>query len=510
MIDNLKVESASGPDGIPPRVIKELKNEIVKPLTILFQKSMETGKIPDEWRKAEVTPIFKKGKKSDPGNYRPVSLTCVIGKMMERLVKEAMTDHIETNGLISDEQHGFRAGRSAQTNLIEFTNETTKWLDEGKAFDILYLDFAKAFDKVHHEKLVKKLEMVGIDGKLKEWLTDWLRGRKQRVRVENAFSDWVDVLSSVVQGSVLGGILFDIFIDDIGKAVMDALIRMFADDTKIALKIEKEEDGRKMQQIIDNVAAWAVSWGMTFNTKKCKIIHAGLRNPKKEYTMNGMIIAEATEEKDLGVLIDASLKPGRQCAAAANAANFALGQVQRAFHYRCKRNMIPLYKSFIRPKLEFSAAAWNPWLESDKKVLERVQERMIRMLSDAHGNTYEEKLEDAGLTNLTERRERGDAIETYKTLNGFNRVKKSNWFQIENDESRPTRNNTTVVEQGAKRRSNVLKVEKARLEVRRNAYNVRAAVAWNQIPDEVREMKSVNGFKNAYDGWRKNTNNTTV
>ena len=258
-IDKLKEQLASGPDGIPARVIKELKEEMVKPLKILFQKSMDDGEIPDEWRDAEVTPIFKKGNKADPANYQPVSLTVIIGKTMERIIKEEVTRHVESNGHISDAQHGFRAGRSPQTNLIKFMNETTKWLDEGKAFDIIYLDFSKAFDKVCHRRLLEKLKRVGIGGKLLIWLGNWLKGRRQRVKVEDKFSDWVEALSSVVQGSVLGGTLFDIFIDDVRQVVMDALVLLFADDTKAAVKIESEEDCRKMQQIIDNLTSWATN-----------------------------------------------------------------------------------------------------------------------------------------------------------------------------------------------------------------------------------------------------------
>ena len=504
-IDRLNDQSASGPDGIPARVIKEMKDEITKPLLLLFRKSMDDGEIPDEWRDAEVTPIFKKGTKADPANYRPVSLTVIIGKLMERIVKDEITRHVETNGLISDAQHGFRSGRSPQTNLIEFMNVTTKWLDEGKAFDIIYLDFSKAFDVVCHRRLTEKLKRVGIDGKLLKWLSNWLSGRRQRVKVEDKFSDWVDVLSSVVQGSVLGGTLFDIFIDDIRQVVMDALILLFADDTKAALKIESEEDGVKMQKIIDNLADWAEKWGMSFNVAKCKIVHAGRNNPKIDYFMKGEKIVEANEEKDLGVWVEASMKPGKQCATAAKSANFALSQIQRAFHFRKKSCLVPLYKTFVRPKLEFASSAWSPWLEQDKKQLEKVQERLIRLLSDVKGDTYEKKLKDAGLTTLEKRRERGDALETFKTINGFNHVDKDKWFQFEREEARPTRSNTTVTSEGERRRLNVIRGESARLEVRKNFYNVRAGKRWNDIPDNVKEQKSVNAFKNAYDKWESNS-----
>ena len=500
-IDKLKEQSASGPDGIPARVLKELRDEMKIPLSILFRQSMDNGIIPEEWREAEVTPIFKKGSKAAPANYRPVSLTVIAGKLMERIVKDALMEYAEKNGHLSDAQHGFQSGRSTQTNLIEFLNQATKWMDDGKAFDVVYLDFSKAFDVVCHRKLIEKLKNIGIGGKLLAWLENWLKGRRQRVRVEDQLSDWVDVISSVVQGSVLGGTLFDIFIDDIRKVVLDALIHMFADDTKVATTIEKEEDGEKLQKIIDNLVEWADKWSMSFNVEKCKIIHVGHNNPKRKYFMRGKELTESNDEKDLGVIVEANMKPGKQCTVASKSANFALGQLQRAFHFRKKEYLVPLYKTFVRPKLEYASSAWCPWLEKDKSQLEKVQERLIRMTSDVKGKNYEEKLHDAGLTTLEKRRKRGDVIEAFKTIKGFNRVDKDEWFTFESENARPTRSNTVVTDEGEKRRKHVMKGEAARLEIRRNFYNVRITKEWNEIPDWVKEKESVNAFKNAYDKW---------
>ena len=503
VIEHLKEHAAAGPDGIPSRVIKELKEELLAPLTILFTKSIETGKIPDEWREAEVVPIFKKGRRSEPGNYRPVSLTVTVGKLLERIVRKQMVNYIESNKLLSNSQHGFRSGRSPQTNLIEYLNNTTKWLDEGKSFDVLYLDFSKAFDVVSHGRLMVKLRMFGIDGKLLRWLEDWLKGRKQRVRVEGRYSDWEEVLSSVVQGSVLGGILFDLFIDDIDMALILALIWKFADDSKIAKIIENDEDGRTMQKIIDNLAEWAKKWEMSFNVSKCKVLHMGSRNPRNEYTLNGVKLESAEEEKDLGVWISTSLKPTKQCATAARTANFAMGQLLRSFHYRKKSNLIPLYKTFVRPRLEFAAAAWSPWNEGDIRILEKVQERFVKQISDVRGRTYEERLRITGLTTLRERRKRGDAIETFKTLGGFNNVDKHSWFQVAEENVRATRSTSSVSDSGEEeKKTNILMIESVRLETRKNSFTVRVVKEWNALPEKVRRQKSVNGFKNAYDEWR--------
>ena len=451
-----------------------------------------------------MTPLFKKGKKSEPGNYRPVSLTNVVGKTMERVMKVALNNYVESNKRLSDSQHGFRNGCSTQTNLIEYLNVATKWLDEGKNFDVVYCDFSKAFDKVCHKRLLVKLKEAGIGGKVLKWLEDWLKGRKQRVRVEDEFSEWIEVLSSVVQGSVLGGILFDIFIDDIDLAALEARVWKFADDTKAAKIIESDEDGKKMQTIIDSLGAWAKKWGMSFNVNKCKVLHVGRTNPRHRYFLNGEEVEEVKEEKDLGVLIEDTMKPSKQCLAAAKAANFALGQIQRAFHYRKKSNLVPLYKTFVRPRLEHAVAAWSPWLESDIKCMEKIQERLIRMISDVKGDSYEEKLKDVGLTTLKERRSRGDMIQTFKVLKGFNRVSKENWFQEIPENARPTRMNAVMEGDKVVKKQSVLQVERARLETRRNFFSIRAAQQWNELPELVKNSTSINGFKNAYDRWRNN------
>ena len=451
-----------------------------------------------------VTPIYKqKGSKSEPGNYRPVSLTNIVGKLMERIVKNEMTQFIESNKLLSESQHGFRSGRSVTTNMTAFFNQTTRWMDEGRSFDVLYLDFAKAFDKVCHRRLLLKLEELGIKGKMLEWVADWMRGRRQRVRVEGVYSDWEEVVSGVLQGSVLGGLLFNLFIDDIDETADGALVLKFADDTKIAQIVENAGEAERMQATIDNLAEWASKWGMAFNAAKCKVLHGGNRNPRWEYEMDGTAIGEAMEEKDLGILVVPSMRPSRQCAAAAKAANYALGQLLRSFHYRNKRNLIPLYKTFVRPKLEFGVAAWNPWTEADCKELEKVQERLTRSISDVRGANYEERLKQAGLMTLRERRERGNMVEAFKTLKGFNKVDPSKLFTPLREDARPTRANAYIGEGGETRREMMLEVERAKLEVRKNFFTVRAAKAWNDLPEATKTQTTVNGFKNSYDAWRK-------
>ena len=247
--------------------------------------------------------------------------------------------------------------------------------------------------KVCHRRLLVKLEEWGVTGDVLEWLKDWLSGRKQRVKVDGEFSSWEDVVSSVLQGSVLGGILFNIFIDDIDDVILEQIltaILKFADDTKVAKVVETEEDAKEMQKIVDELSRWAKRWEMKFNADKCKVMHCGNKNPCATYMMDGVELGVIKEERDLGIRVTDTMKPTRQCAIAAKSANFALSQLQRSFHFRRKKDVVPLYKTFVRPKLEFGVAAWSPWTEADVKEMEKVQERLIRMLSDVRGENYEE------------------------------------------------------------------------------------------------------------------------
>ena len=285
----VKSSGAPGPDGLWSKVLHDMAEVLAVPLTIIFNRLMEEGGVPQIWRMANVCPIFKKGTKGDPANYRPVSLTCVVGKVMESLIRDKIVEHLERNRLIRASQHGFMAGRSTTTNLIVYMDALTKLMEEGKAVDVLYLDFAKAFDKVPHLRLLQKCQGLGVGGKVLEWIRAWLGDRQQRVVLNGEKSEWAEVLSGVPQGSVLGPTLFLIFINDIDRAVdlTSSMLLKFADDTKMARVVESSEQQREFQSNIDRLEQWSDDWQMLFNSGKCHILHLGFNNSKHEYRMGG-------------------------------------------------------------------------------------------------------------------------------------------------------------------------------------------------------------------------------
>ena len=270
-LDKLKPDKCPGSDSMHPKVLKECSEELSTPLYIVFRKSLDSGTLPEDWKTVCVTPIFKKGQKTKVGNYRPVSLTCIPCKVMETLIKNKILEHVEEHAALSGNQHGFMKCKSCLTNLSETLEEVTASFDQGFAVDVIFLDYAKAFDYVPHKRLINKLQAYGCTGKVSRWVQDFLMGRTQVVSVRKATSSKAEVLRGVPQDSVLGPLLFILYINDLPNHV-NSSIQMFADDTKIFTKIDKPEDATKLQHDIDELQKWSMKW-ILFNVTKCKTLH---------------------------------------------------------------------------------------------------------------------------------------------------------------------------------------------------------------------------------------------
>ena len=506
-IHRLKPDSAFGPDQIGPRILQATSDVLCFPLSVVFRKSLDEGVVPDDWKKGNITPIFKSGSRMSAGNYRPVSLTSIVCKIMESIIRDNIVLHLVKYELIKDSQHGFMSAKSCQTNLIEYLDTLTKLVDEGHNIDVIYLDFAKAFDKVPHRRLLQKMEMHGISGKVVSWIQSWLTGRMQRVVLNGSASEWRPVTSGVPQGSVLGPVCLVIFINDLDDVLdlVGGFVSKFADDTKFGRIIRTEEDQIKMQNDIEKLMEWAETWQMDLNSKKCKVMHFGRTNPKFNYCMGGYapagtVLESVQEEKDIGVIVSDSLKPSAQCIKAAAKANSILGQMCcRSFHYRDKYTWVPLYKKYVRHHLEFSVQAWSPWFAKDIDLIEQVQKRAVNMIVGLKARTYDGKLREINLTSLHERRLRGDVIQVWKYMHKQN-PGGDKLFKMSNEQHLRSSRHTS-------KPWNISRSD-AKLEVRKNFFTVRVIDKWNSLTHEVQNSKDLNTFKNNYDAFQRRTNSS--
>ena len=486
-LKELDSSKAQGPDQIPPKVLKELSNELAAPLSKVFNMSLEKGQVPQDWKVAEVVAIFKKGSRSETGNYRPVSLTCIVCKVLESLIRDEIVRFFTENQLYTNCQHGFRKKRSCTTQLLEVMEDITKLLDEKNSVDIIYLDFRKAFDTVPHERLLVKLEAYGISGKIVSWIREFLVNRQQVVRVGDELSKKIEVKSGIPQGSILGPILFTIFINDLPDNV-SSYCKVFADDTKIYNSHDKSDH---LQQDLISMQEWTNAWNLHFNINKCKVLHVGKNNKNSDYTLsteNGenIQITVTQEERDLGVVFDQALSFDTHIHNSVNKANKMLGLIKRTFCYLDKDTFCKLYKALVRPHLEYANTVWYPMLKRQSIVIERVQRRATKLVKKCSKLSYAERLNYLGLHSLYGRRVRGDLIQTYKI---FNNIDDLNWFKFFTNTLLTTTRNS----------DGKIFVQHCFTKLRKHCFSNRIVNHWNNLSLSLKKAQNINQFKNQLD-----------
>ena len=407
---SLKPGKACGPDDIPPLLLRLCAKGIAAPLCSLFQRSLLDGKLPSQWKTAHVVPVFKAGDRNNPTNYRPISLLCIVSKVLEKLLYRQLYDHLES--ILSPQQSGFRRKDGTQFQLLRLVQQWSEAIDASTYVGVIFFDLKKAFDRVWHRGLLAKLESAGVKGRALQWLTDFLHHRHQQVRVGNSLSAVTSLHAGVPQGAVLSPLLFLLYVNDATSAPTDANVNLFADDTSIFMCDKcPTRLVQRMQVAVDDMSAWFRRWLLTVNTSKsCLMIlrSRGMTPISASVSMNDQPLLQVPTHKHLGVTFHHLLTWSDHVAMIVNRASSKLGLLHRLHRSLPRLTIRRIYMTCIRPSLEYAAVAWSALSAGDAARLESVQRRAARLITGlprSSDTPHDILLARAGLSSLSSRRE---------------------------------------------------------------------------------------------------------
>ena len=481
--------AAMGPDGLHPLILKNCADTLAKPMHAIFTRSLEEGRLPDAWKKSLVIPIFKKGPRLDPLNYRPVCLTAVCCKRLERKISEHIFNYINSSSILSPQHFGFRPGHSTTEQLLMVYEYVSERMDKGETVDLVLFDYSKAFDVVPHSILIDKLKNLGIEREVLLWISSFLMGRTMRVNVKDQLSMPKPVTSGVTQGSVLGPLLFLIYINHIA-AKLTCKFAIFADDLKIYACGGSDKSDRtqaeleaEVQRDIDTLFYTSTSWGLFLNPKKCAVLRFSRRQqPSPHYVLDGNVLPSPKSQTDLGILVDTSLKfhdhiSSVTCKVAGLGHSFLKSTVCRSRDF-----MLFFLTVHLRPILEYGSCLWHTGFIEDVRKLERFQRYWTKQIEGLKNLSYGERLRELDLYSAKGRLVRSDLIQYWKIFHRQSCIAPESMFP------RPA----TRVTRGHMHKIGVVHVN---TDIRQRAFSKRCINLWNSLPESVVNAPDITHFK---------------
>ena len=479
-LSNLDVTKACGPDLLPAFLLKHCAEAISAPLAYLFNRSMSTGTLPHDWVSANIVPVFKRGDKHNPGNYRPISLTSVVIKTMERIIHSQLVLILQQNNLLQNHQYGFRRSHSTTHLLLEATHDWALSLEARGSSHCLFLDFTKAFDTVPHHRLLLKLRALGITGNLLQWIQSFLTSRLQRVVVNGHHSKWLSVSSGVPQGSILGPLFFILYVNDVSSVVKHSSIKMFADDLTLYRDVASVDDCCLLQQDLSQVYEWTVRWLLRLHPGKCEAIT--LTNKRSPITFSYSIglhsVSWVKQVKYLGLYVTPKLDWSLQCKHAASRATACLNRLRRVMYGSSPIAKAIAYKSLIRPHLEYACQVWSPYTNKNINLLESVQRRASRWICSKWNpllctwtKSSDECIAKLKWPTLEKRRQYLSIVTAHNIIRHLTCIRPSNYFRF----------NTTVT----RAHPLTLNLPTSTINAFRYSFFVSVCFLWNGIPEAI-------------------------
>ena len=495
---NLKENKATGPDGIPGNLLKMCAHELAPVITVLFQASLDQGCVPSDWKKAEIVPVFKKGSKTKVENYRPISLTSISSKLLEHIIHSNVMDHLEKHGFLNAFQHGFRKNHSCETQLITTVRDFSTCLNNREQIDAVLLDFSKAFDKVDHQKLLSKMTDAGIDGPLHQWTENFLSNREQTVLVDGARSSAAPVTSGVPQGTVLGPLLFLIYINDISDVLSPGtVIRLFADDSLLYRTIKSREDYEILQKDLDALQAWEIENKMEFHPGKCQVLRITNKTVPRHYghySIHDTDLEIVKSAKYLGVIIDSKLNWSDQISSACGKASGTLAFLQRNMNFCPMGIKEKCISTLVRPVLEYGCCVWDPHQADHREDLELVQRRCARFLTGNHTRIHGETEKNLNLLNWP-------LLETRRARVKLHLLHKAKSHSIEipttdlDWEEAPPQSHISINRTSTRSSRLNYPIPHSNVNSHLHSFFPSTVRLWNSLPEEVQSLKSYSSFQ---------------
>ena len=422
LLKSLDVNKSTGHDGIGPRMLREAGPSIVPSLTRLINFSFQCCKVPVDWKKAQVTPIYKKNARDEPNNYRPISILPTVSKIAEKIVFKHVYNYFLDHGLLSRDQSCV-PGDSTVNQLAYLYHQFCQAIDEKKDIQIVFCDIKKAFEKVWFEGLLFKLKQQGITGNLLSWFESYLHDRYQRVGIKGQNSDWKLIPAGVPQGSVLGPLLFIVYIGDLVQNIQSN-IKLYADDTTLYVASDDLEEGSALlNEDLSAISEWANQWLVTFCPQKTVYMHVSLKKDKQNpppIFFEGKQLEEVQHHKHLGVVFSNNLTWSEHITSIAKSAGKCVGAMKKLKHSVDRKTLNSVYLTFVRPKLEYASIVWQDCSDVNSQLLENLQLDAARVVTGAkRGTSHALIYEECGWPLLSKRREEQQLIQFYKMTNNM-------------------------------------------------------------------------------------------
>ena len=422
-IESIPGGASCGPDGLPAIMLKKANEPISRMLAKIFEKSIKTGEIPRILKSAFVIGIYKGGPKAKAANYRPISLTSHVIKTMERVLRLALVGHLEHSLMMDPRQHGSRAGRSTLSQLLQHQDEILTALENGANLDCIYLDFSKAYDKVDHGILLLKLKRAGITGNIGRWIMNFLVGRRQQVLVRGQKSKISPLVSGVPQGSVLGPLLFLLFIGDIADEVSASTL-VYVDDSKVKDEVKSEDDVTKLQENLDKIYEWERSNNMKFNGEKFQLMRYGKDTDLKQNTLYftgemAHVIEQVENCRDLGVTMQDDAKFDLHIENVCKKVRQKCGWILRTFYSRNPQFLRHMFNTLVQPHIDYCSQLWAPQEGPQMDKIEALLRSFTARIPAVKHLTYWERLKELKMNSQQRRLERYKIIYVWKTIQGL-------------------------------------------------------------------------------------------